>query len=138
MCFFFYGTLLDAEVRRRVLGTPGRTVTLTAAVLDGWRRVYVRGRPYPVVTPARDHRVDGLLARNVAITAARRIRMFESDEYREVILPVKTSEGAEVMARLFVARHPSLATARSWHPDDWRRRQRAAFLESWRKWERLD
>jgi len=110
MCFFFYGTLLDPEVRRRVLGVYCSTVILTPAFLEGWRRVHVRGRVYPVVTPARGSCVEGLLARNIVFAAARRIRMFESDEYREVTLPVSVPGGDAVKARLFVARHPSLAT----------------------------
>jgi len=137
MPFFFYGTLLDAEVRRRVLGAPGRAARLTPAVLHGWRRVYVRGRTYPVVTPARGCRVEGLLAQALPFAAARRVRLFESDEYREIVLPVLTPDGAAVEARLFVARHPSLATGRPWTVEDWRRRHRAAFLERWRKREWL-
>ena len=133
MCFFFYGTLLDAEVRDCVLGPHQGAVTLTPAILEGWQRVYVRGRSYPVVTPARGDRVEGLLARSLTPRAARLVRLFESDEYNEVILPVVTEDGAVIEARLFVARHRSLATTRPWRPEPWRQRHRAAFLKRWRK-----
>lgn len=138
MRFFFYGTLLDAEVRRRVLGAHAGGAELTPAVLEGWRRVYVRGRTYPVVTPARGCRVEGLLADGLSFAAARRVRLFESDEYRETARPVVTAGGRAVRARLFVGRHRSLATARPWTPEGWRRQHRAAYLESWRKREGFD
>lgn len=132
MDFFFYGTLLDAEVRLRVFGAHLDEASLAPAVLEGWRRVYMRGRTYPVVTPVRYGRVEGLLAGALTPAAVRLLRRFESDEYREAALPVLTPAGAAVEARVFVALRPGFASGRAWTPEEWRRRHRAAFLARWR------
>lgn len=132
MRFFFYGTLLDAVVRRRVLGPHLGAVTLSPGVLEGWRRVYVRGRTYPVVVSVPGGRVEGLLAQGLPPAAVRLVRRFESDEYGEAALPVVAAQGHAVEARVFVARHPALATDRPWTPEHWCRLHRAAFLARWR------
>ena len=52
MDYFFYGTLMDPDVRALVLSPAMRDVAVEAAVLEGYRRVFMRGRVYPVVIPA--------------------------------------------------------------------------------------
>ena len=46
MRFFFYGTLMDADIRRAVLGVRA-LAPAERATLDGWRRVKKAGVSYP-------------------------------------------------------------------------------------------
>ncbi|CAN0557895.1 unnamed protein product, partial [Laminaria digitata] len=50
--FFFYGTLIDADVRAAVLGSFTESETVLPDRLPGWRRAGLRGRRYPVIVPA--------------------------------------------------------------------------------------
>ncbi len=46
MRLFFYGTLLDQELRRLVIG---RDIAVAAATLTGWRRLAVIRKPFPMI-----------------------------------------------------------------------------------------
>ncbi len=41
--YFFYGTLMDGDVLARVVGQPVPPAPLEAAVVEGYRRLYVAG-----------------------------------------------------------------------------------------------
>ncbi len=60
---FVYGTLLDAGVLTRVSGERALAQRLVPARLDGWRRVFLRGTPYPTLVPAAGASVNGAVLR---------------------------------------------------------------------------
>jgi hypothetical protein len=59
--FFFYGTLIDADVRRLVLGRLAPD-EVEPATLSGWRRVKLAGVTYPGIVPDAKGWVEGVLA----------------------------------------------------------------------------
>lgn len=128
MWFFFYGTLMDEAVRLLVMGPSARTQRIRPARLDGWRRVGVRGRHYPIVVPAAGHSVSGLVTDGVDVAAAVRLDRFEGPEYRRCSLRLRTDTGESVSAWVYVAKGAGVATALPWDYDAWCRRHRAAFL----------
>ena len=106
-------------------------------MLEGYRRVFMRGRVYPVVVPARTSRVAGVLARGLGPTDGVRLAAFESDEYDEVTRGVVLPSGDRLPARVFVAGRRAVPTARSWDLGDWQRRHKQAFCRRTRRrgWE---
>lgn len=72
-----YGTLLDAEVRRLVLGRC-RT---RAATLNGWERLYVAGQTYPGVREQAGAATDVLVLEGLGPQALARGDAFEGPEY---------------------------------------------------------
>ncbi|HIJ62187.1 MAG TPA: gamma-glutamylcyclotransferase [Rhodospirillaceae bacterium] len=125
MRFFFYGTLLDAEVRQMVLAED---VPTEPAVLDGYRRVVVAGRNYPVLIPDPSGRVAGLLSGALAGSARSRLVAYEGPEYRVADLAVGTGDGNSVSASVFLQVLGVSWLDQAWCLDDWQRRHKRQFL----------
>jgi gamma-glutamylcyclotransferase (GGCT)/AIG2-like uncharacterized protein YtfP len=90
---FVYGTLLDAGVLARVSGEPALACRLVPARLDGWRRVFLRGTPYPTVVQAPGSAVEGAVLR-VGRAALARLSAYEGSAYALTPLGVVTARGA--------------------------------------------
>ena len=127
MRYFFYGTLLDPDVRAYILGSWIGRRPLAPARLPGSRRVYIRGRHYPVVVPASGACVEGLLAEGLDRRAVRRLAEFESDEYVDAERTVLVGDGRTVRARVFVASPLARPTETPWTIEVWQRCHKAAF-----------
>jgi hypothetical protein len=130
MRFFFYGTLVDEDVRRAVLG-PHAPRHVEPALLDGWRRVPVRGRTYPVVVADPAASVDGVLVRGLNAAARRRLERYEDADLYEVttldVLP--TGRMRPVQAFVFVAKAAGFRRGSGrWEIGEWRRRHKRRFL----------
>ena len=127
MRYFFYGTLLDPDVRALILGAWIRRRALPGARLPGYRRVYIRGRHYPVVVPAAGQEVEGVLAEGLDRRAVLRLAEFESDEYVDAERTVLVDGGRALRARVFVASRLAHPTDTAWAVEDWQRRHKSAF-----------
>jgi hypothetical protein len=127
MDFFFYGTLRDAGVRRRVLGRDLPAAGLEEAGLADFRAVFVAGASYPTVVACPGAWAPGLLARGLGGADAARLCAFEGASYQIRALVVNASRSGLVAARVFVVRGGVRATARPWTLAAWQRRFRAAF-----------
>jgi gamma-glutamylcyclotransferase (GGCT)/AIG2-like uncharacterized protein YtfP len=90
---FVYGTLLDAGVLTRVSGERALAQRLVPARLDGWRRVFLRGTPYPTLVPAAGASVNGAVLR-VGDAALARLSAYEGSAYVLTPLRVTTARGA--------------------------------------------
>lgn len=128
MCFFFYGTLLDPDVRRAVLGPVAADLSPQAARLPEWHRVRLAGRDYPVIVPRVGKAVDGCVMRGLPASAASRLCRFEGPEYRLARLEVKTDGGDALCVRAFIGSGRTAPTTVRWDLEDWRRRHKNAFL----------
>lgn len=121
-----YGTLLDAEVRRLVLGRC-RT---RAALLCGWQRVYVAGEVYPGIRMREGAKTNVLVLDGLDRHALDRCDAFEGAEYTRQRLPVRFRTGGHMGEAMFYV--PTAAvrlTGRPWRYDwAWRARHRRAFL----------
>ena len=131
---FLYGTLTDPDVLARVLGRPLRPGELEPARLDGFRRRRAAAASYPVLVPAPDATVDGLLLHPASDRDVRRLNHFESGEYHAELRPVRTRDGVTRPAWLYAARADLPVSAEAWRPEDWRRRHLADFLPACDAW----
>jgi gamma-glutamyl AIG2-like cyclotransferase len=100
MRFFFYGTLMDADVRRAVLRDRAPQAAEPAA-LPGWRCVPAAGRAFPMIRADRAARVDGILVRGLDRVARARLSRYEDRDYR-IIKTIVVASGRAVAAHLFV------------------------------------
>lgn len=110
---FLYGTLLDPAVLERQAGQRGLARRLRPAVLRGWRRVALRGTPYPTIIPELGANIEGAVLR-VGPEALARLAAYEGASYRRVPVRVSTRHGP-VRAQAWVAARWRGDAARSWN-----------------------
>jgi hypothetical protein len=128
MRFFFYGTLMDEDVRRAVLGVRSLAPTENAT-LHGWRRVKMAGGSYPMIVRARNHKVDGILMHGIDSRARDLLQRYEGDEYAMLGVDVETRDSSMLSARMFVPRPGLTVRGRGpWDLETWRRRHKRRFL----------
>ncbi len=131
MRFFFYGTLRDADVRRKVIGPAVARLAIEPATLPGYACVFMRGRPYPVLRAREGAAAEGVLTAPLAAVEAARIDRFETDEYRAGPATVLTEAGEPVTARVYFAARSGLASEVPWSLADWQRRHKKTLLRTW-------
>ncbi|WP_137125566.1 gamma-glutamylcyclotransferase family protein [Roseomonas sp. HF4] len=112
MILFLYGTLLDPAVLARMSGEPALVRRLRPARLDGWRRVFLRGTPYPTLVEAAGADVDGAVL-PVGPAALARLSAYEGSAYALTPLGVTTARGA-VRAQAWIASARRADAARPW------------------------
>lgn len=114
--FFFYGTLRRRAFLSRVVGRPVPRGAVCRARLDDFRRVSVAGRDDPTLIPADGKSVEGIAVGGLAPGEVDRLIRYEGRDYEIAWLPVGTSDGRDVVARVFVT-GPRIAVSRR----DWRK-----------------
>ncbi|WP_368414047.1 gamma-glutamylcyclotransferase family protein [Falsiroseomonas sp.] len=88
---FVYGTLLAPRLFARFAGQRPLCRALPAR-LTGWRRVVLRGKPYPTLRRG-DGVVDGLLLPRLGPAALARLAAYEGASYALVPVRVATPRG---------------------------------------------
>lgn len=134
MDFFFYGTLLDADIRTLVLGPAAATLVLEPARLKGHRRLTHRRSTVPVLVPKPGSATDGLLAYGLGPAAVRRLVHYEGRGYRSSLCRVRGAGGRTVFARVFVAKNVRGVLQLPWRLAPWQRRHKRAYLRQAARW----
>ncbi|MFQ5973469.1 MAG: gamma-glutamylcyclotransferase family protein [Alphaproteobacteria bacterium] len=131
MRHFWYGTLLDPDVRGAVLGAAAARLRPRPATLEGYLRIRAPGGSYPLLVPAAERQatVQGLLVQGITPAMERRLVRYEGHQYAIVEGPVHVAELGVVSARFFVARRPPVSRA-PWDLADWQRRHKARFMRA--------
>ena len=140
MRFFFYGTLIDPDVRRVVLG-PHAPRRVEPARLQGWRRAAVPGRTYPVIVIDAGAHVDGVLVHGLGTAARRRLERYEdADLYALLRIGVLAGGRRRFPALVFAAKSAGRAggwgtrkVIETWDFAAWRRRDKQRLLMSLRR-----
>jgi hypothetical protein len=135
MRFFFYGTLMDPDLRALVIGrTAG--IGIEPATLIGWRRRRAVGFAFPIAVPAPGRRIEGVLARGLDRAALRRLCRYEDDGYRLVKVAVRLARsGRSVPALLFTPMRGRFRGGRgTWSLARWQRREKRRQLPRLRAW----
>lgn len=127
MKLFFFGTLMDADVRRIVCGKPLDQVE--PASIQGVRRVYVAGRHYPMLHPQAGGRVNGIVVSGIDADSLHRLRLYEGWEYDLYPMAIQCGDGW-VTAHVFLCPTAINADQRPWRLVDWQRRYKRSFLNS--------
>lgn len=139
MRFFFYGTLLDPDVRRLVLAQCARELRCRPAALGGWTRVQASHGCFPVVRRRPGGRVPGLLVEGVDLPGLYRMAHFEGDGYtlgRVAVAVPGTAPGGSVRleCHVFLPERRGLCLSGGWSLADWQRREKRRFLPRVHRW----
>ncbi len=76
LAYFFYGTLMDSEVLRTVIGRSIPPSNRRPAVIGGYRRVYRVGAWYPILIADTESEVEGILVTKLTVADAVRLAIF--------------------------------------------------------------
>lgn len=133
MEFFFYGTLLDADVRRLVMPHVAARLETRPAVLPGFRRVQANCGYFPVLSQKNASRVEGAVVGGLDARALLLMAHFEGDEYLPRRLPV-IEQGRRRPAWVFMPAHSGYATARSWSLARWQRSHKPRLIRQTHGW----
>lgn len=128
MRLFFYGTLMDEDIRTAVLGGDVLPDSIAPAILNGWRRVGVAGKPYPTLIPHPTGRVSGLAVSGLDPAQMRRLLRYEGEEYCLSEVRIVLECGALAPARAFLCRPGIRASPHEWRLAQWRRHHKSAAL----------
>ncbi|MDJ0947315.1 MAG: gamma-glutamylcyclotransferase family protein [Alphaproteobacteria bacterium] len=128
MKFFFYGTLMDAELLQTVLGRVLAAEACLPMNLAGFRRHGVRGRTYPILVPAAAGVVRGIMAQGLAEADALRLTWYESDDYEIRECRLRGAGGARATAWVYLPRPGIMVAEGGWDFQAWRRRHKAEAL----------
>ncbi len=135
MRFFFYGTLVDADVRRAVLGSHAPRC-VERAILHGWRRAAVPGKTYPVIVADPTAIAEGVLVRGLGAASRRRLDRYEDDDLYDLIAVQVVPDGRRrpVPALVFAAKTERRSrAAAAWSFEDWERRHKRRLLLTLRR-----
>lgn len=127
MRLFFYGTLMDADIRAAVMGGAA-PAPVAPATARGWRRVRVSGRPYPTMVAHPTGRVDGLAVSDIDESRLRNLLTYEGPEYHLEIIAIGLECGTSVAAATFLCNPGPGPVPRMWRFGDWLRRHKSASL----------
>lgn len=129
MRFFFFGTLLDDDVLRIVIGRRVPAVDKRPATLPGYRRVKAQGVTYPIIVPQTGAEVSGLLVSSLEPLEKARLIAYEGANYDLVELPVMTG-GRQRDALVFIPVSSGGLTPldEDWSFEEWTRLHREGFV----------
>jgi len=138
MRLFFYGTLLDPDVQSAVLGRALARHDLTPAILRHFRRVYIAGRPYPMVVPHRGGLVEGAVAEHLSPDDLTRIALYEGEDYRlkrhQVFAGADAGQSAQLakatarVVWLYRCRSTARPSSREWRLAAWQAAEKSVYL----------
>jgi hypothetical protein len=127
---FFFGTLMDADVRDLVLGPEYSDYEVRRGWLRGFRRVFMPGRTYPMLLPHPHGSVEGILVRGLSVEAVRRLSTFEGPDYHLVSLEILGETGDKRRAGVFLSDRKVTRGRIFWSLPTWRRRYKRQTLRS--------
>jgi hypothetical protein len=130
MRFFFFGTLMDADVRAIVLGRPLPDQRCRPARIDGYRRVRAAGKDFPMLVPALASNVSGVIVDGLSQAEAARLRYFEGDEYRLARRAAVLPDGKPCPVHVFLAAAGLHPLHVDWDFAAWQRLAKRRFVAS--------
>jgi len=129
--FFFYGTLLDPDIRVRVLGRALGPDRLEPASVAGFRRVRAVGKWYPILVPGlAGDVVDGAVASKLTRGEIAALIAYEGEGYDLVPVTARlTASGAAVSALVFLPAGGLLRPSNQpWELERWQREDKPRVM----------
>lgn len=129
--YFFYGSLMDADILSAVAGERIPPAGLIPARLPGYERMSASSGVFPfiVADPGAVEGVEGVLVRGIGPAAVRRLARYEGPGYVAAKKPVTTAEGSSE-AFVFISLRPGRSSGKPWDFETWRRRHKRRLLRA--------
>lgn len=134
---FAYGSLMCTDIMGDVSGCD---LSHTVGVLNGYRRLVVRGEQYPGLVPADGGAVEGVVYRDVPPSAWERLDRFEGAMYVRQHVDVSLKGGSPLVADAYVVRpefRDRLEDA-DWDFDEFLRNGKARFRRHYQGYRSLE
>jgi len=128
MDFFFYGTLIDADVRAYVLGPRAARISIVPGSLEGYRCVRVAGASFPGLVADGTARAYGVIARGLGRTDMSKLVRYEGNGYRLASASAKTAGGRNLKTRVFLPKPGIQMTDEEWSFSVWQEAEKWSFL----------
>ena len=128
--FFFYGTLLDADLQEAVIGRAVPEGSLVPASIAGFRRVRAAGQTYPILIPGTaTDRVDGAIASDFTYREIERLVAYAGEGYVLSTLPALLADGGTTTVQVFLPVAGGLtASGEPWDLARWQREDKPRTL----------
>lgn len=134
MRFFFFGTLMDADILSAVIGRQVTGDMLKPAHLDGFRRVAVDGASYPIIVPDEDSVVDGCMVAGISPEERQMLEAYEGQGYRVVTTWIDARAERREVLMFEPVDGAFRTTGQEWDLAHWQRHEKPTFLEGVRRW----
>jgi hypothetical protein len=134
MDFFFYGTLLDRDVRRAVLGPGADTLAIEPALLPGYRRIATWGTVVPGLVRQSGAVTEGLIVRGITDTDGKRLDRYEGRGYRRIPCEILAAAEKRPRALVYIAIRRQAGRGAAWSLAGWQRRHKRRYLRSIARW----
>jgi len=134
MLFFFYGTLMDRDLRAALLGERVHRLRVTPGVLLNHRRLAAKTGDYPVLVPSLGGRVNGVFVEGMDARALLWISHFEGPIYLPQRVPAQDLTRQRLRPLSFLPTRRNWASDKPWDFRRWQRvgkRQMRDALNSW-------
>ncbi len=128
--YFFYGTLMDPEVAREILGRPLSGCSPAQGILPGYKRVCVEGASYPAIKLDPDHHVDGLVVSRISELEAFRLKRYEGSDYDMLSLGIQVLDSVIENVRVFTPKETLKLTDTPWDFKRWQSEDKKRFLKA--------
>jgi hypothetical protein len=128
MRFFFYGSLLDADVTALVLGRRLPPAAWVPAVLPGHARRRIKEGTYPIAVPDPRAAIAGAVVGGLSLRDVARLSAYEGPRYRVASLKVRIGGAVRQVSVFAPLEERFRQTAGVWELIDWQRRHKRAFL----------
>ncbi len=129
--YFFYGSLMDADVLSAVAGERIPPSRLIPARLPGYERLGASIGVFPIIVADAGavEGVEGVLVEGITPEAVRRLARYEGPAYVATKRPVTTAKGS-TQAYVFIPLRPGRSSGRAWDFEAWCRRYKRRLLRA--------
>ncbi|MDO6729573.1 gamma-glutamylcyclotransferase [Marinovum sp. 2_MG-2023] len=117
---FFYGTLCHVPLLERVLGRSAAAIDLMPAQLPGWSVHWVAGQGFPMIQQQDGALTPGQWVANLSAEDLARLDHYEGGfDYSLEPMTIRTEDGAERSALVFLPAANRWTAGAPWHLPDW-------------------
>lgn len=134
MLFFFYGTLVDRELRAALFGARAQDVRVTPGMLFHFQRRRARFGDYPVIVPRPGGRVPGLFVEGIDAALALWIAHYEGPGYVPARVTAFDRAGQRLRPWAFMPMTTRDASGEPWDLATWQRRAKAHVRRQMWNW----
>jgi len=128
-CFFFYGTLIDPDIRRLVLGVEPLEAEIFPASLPGFAVRYVVRKRYPALQAKPGAKAPGIVISSLSQGQAQTLDRYEGNGYRRETRLVRLADRRQIAAMVYIPKTHLRTGRRPWSYQTWRRKDKEHFLQ---------